>query len=121
MRALPFKLNQICREHILPIIRRGASGISHDKGLAGAGHHAVIPNVNTVRSLREIGPHLSNDERRLFDVIARSYLSAMMPDFRYRQTTVSLETGRREGRRRATVTLAQERRDGPAAGCLGRG
>jgi DNA topoisomerase-3 len=74
-----------------PIIRRGASGAFHDKGLAGASHHAVIPNVNTVDGLREIWPRLSNDERRLFDVIARSYLSAMMPDFRYRQTTVTLD------------------------------
>jgi DNA topoisomerase-3 len=74
-----------------PIIRRGASGTFHDKGLAGASHHAVIPNVNTVDSLREIWPRLSNDERRLFDIIARSYLSAMMPDFRYRQTTVTLD------------------------------
>jgi DNA topoisomerase III len=74
-----------------PIIRRGANGAFHDNGLAGASHHAVIPNVNTVDSLREIWPRLSNDERRLFDVIARSYLSAMMPDFRYRQTTVTLD------------------------------
>jgi DNA topoisomerase-3 len=74
-----------------PIIRRGASGIFHDKGLAGVSHHAVIPNVNTVDGLREIWPRMSNDERRLFDVIARSYLSALMPDFRYRQTTVTLD------------------------------
>ena len=73
-----------------PIIRGGASGIFHDKSLAGVSRHAVIPNVNTVDGLREIWPRLSNDERRLFDVIARSYLSAMMPDFRYRQTTVTL-------------------------------
>ena len=75
----------------VPIIRRGASGTFHDKGLAGASHHAVIPNVNTVDSLREVWPRLSSNERRLFDVIARSYLSAMMPDFRYRQTTVTLD------------------------------
>ena len=74
-----------------PVIRRGASGHFHDKGLAGASHHAVIPNVNTVDTLREVWPRLSGDERRLFDVIARSYLAAMMPDFRYRQTTVTLD------------------------------
>ncbi|GGC63680.1 DNA topoisomerase III [Siccirubricoccus deserti] len=74
-----------------PVIRRGASGTFHDKGLAGASHHAVIPNVNTVDTLREVWPRLSGDERRLFDVIARSYLAAMMPDFRYRQTTVTLD------------------------------
>ncbi len=74
-----------------PIIRRGASGAFHDKGLAGASHHAVIPNANTVDGLREVWPRLSGDERRLFDVISRSYLAAMMPDFRYRQTTVTMD------------------------------
>ncbi len=74
-----------------PVIRRGASGAFHDKGLAGASHHAVIPNVNTVHGLREIWPRLTTDERRLFDVIARSYLAAMMPDYRYRQTNVALD------------------------------
>ena len=69
----------------------GASGPFHDKGLAGASHHAVIPNVNTVATLREVWPRLSGDERRLFDVIARSYLAAMMPDFRYRQITATLD------------------------------
>ena len=74
-----------------PVIRRGASGSFHDRGLAGASHHAVIPNANTVDTLREVWPRLSADERKLFDVIARSYLAAMMPDFRYRQTTVTLD------------------------------
>ncbi len=74
-----------------PVLRRGAGGHFHDKGLAGASHHAVIPNVNTVDGLREVWPRLSGDERRLFDVIARSYLAAMMPDFRYQQTTVTMD------------------------------
>ena len=74
-----------------PIIRRGASGSFHDKGLEGASHHAVIPNVNTVDDLREIWPRLSIDEKKLFDVIARAYLAAIMPDFRYRQTTATLD------------------------------
>jgi DNA topoisomerase-3 len=74
-----------------PIIRRGASGAFHDKGLEGASHHAVIPNVNTIERLREVWPLLSLDEKRLFDVIARAYLAALMPDFRYRQTTATLD------------------------------
>ena len=73
------------------VIRKGASGTFHDKGLAGASHHAVIPNVNTVEELRDVWPRLSGDERRLFDAIARAYLAAMMPDFRYRQTTAVLD------------------------------
>ncbi len=74
-----------------PLIRRGMSGTFSDKGLAGASHHAVIPNHNTIDTLREVWPRLSADERRLFDVIARAYLAAMMPDFRYRQTTAGLD------------------------------
>src|SRR5271168_1709593 len=74
-----------------PIIRQGASGSFHDKGLEGASHHAVIPNVNTVDNLREVWPRLSIDEKKLFDVIARAYLAAVMPDFRYRQTTATLD------------------------------
>ena len=74
-----------------PVIRRGAHGSFHDKGLEGASHHAVIPNVNTVDSLREVWPRLSLDERTLFDVIARAYLASVMPDFRYRQTTATLD------------------------------
>ena len=76
-----------------PLIRRGAGGPFSDRGLAGASHHAVIPNVNTAGSLREIWPRLSADERRLFDVVVRSYLAAVMPDFRYRQTTATLDVG----------------------------
>lgn len=73
-----------------PVIRKGSSGVFHDKGLEGASHHAVIPNVNTIDSLREVWPRLSNDEKKLFDVIARAYLASLMPDFRYRQTTATI-------------------------------
>ena len=74
-----------------PVIRRGANGTFHDKGLEGASHHAVIPNVNAIDTLREVWPRLSIDEKKLFDVIARAYLAALMPDFRYRQTTATLD------------------------------
>jgi DNA topoisomerase IA len=74
-----------------PVIRKGASGTFSDKGLDGASHHAIIPNVNTVENLREVWPRLSSDEQKFFDVIARAYLAALMPDFRYRQTTATLD------------------------------
>src|SRR4029077_12754390 len=63
----------------------------YEKGLGGASHHAFIPNVNTIDKLREVWPRLSSDEKKLFDVIARAYLAALMPDFRYRQTTATLD------------------------------
>jgi DNA topoisomerase III len=74
-----------------PVIRKGASGSFYDRGLEGASHHAVIPNINTIDKLRELWPRLSSDEKKLFDVIARAYLAALMPDFRYRQTTATLD------------------------------
>src|SRR6202011_883145 len=54
-------------------------------------HHAVIPNVNAIDKLPEVWPRLSSDEKKLFDVIARAYLAAVMPDFHYRQTTATLD------------------------------
>jgi DNA topoisomerase-3 len=74
-----------------PVIRRGKQGHFWDKGLEGVSHHAIIPNVNTAGDLRSIWPRLSADERRLFMIIARSYLASLMPDFRYRQTTALLD------------------------------
>jgi DNA topoisomerase-3 len=74
-----------------PLIRKGASGCFYDKGLKGASHHAVIPNVNAIDDLPKIWPRLSGDEKKLFEIIARSYLAALMPDFRYRQTTATLD------------------------------
>ena len=74
-----------------PVIRKGARGSFHDKGLEGASHHAVVPNVNTIDDLNKVWPRLSSDEKKLFDVIARAYLASVMPDFRYRQTTATLD------------------------------
>ena len=73
------------------VIRKGRNGAFHDKELEGASHHAIIPNVNTIGELRAIWPRLTLDEKKLFDVVARSYLAAVMPDYRYRQTTVMLD------------------------------
>lgn len=74
-----------------PMIRKGASGSFYDKGLEGASHHAVIPNVNTIDKLREVWLRLSSDKKKLFDLVARAYLAALMLDFRYRQTNATLD------------------------------
>ncbi len=74
-----------------PVIRKGRNGAFHDKGLEGASHHAIVPNVNTIGELKEIWPRLSPDEKKLFDAVARTYLAAVMPDYRYRQMTVTLD------------------------------
>jgi DNA topoisomerase III len=73
-----------------PVIRRGKSGHFHNKGLEGVAHHAVIPNVNVLDDLQVRLDRLSDDEKRLFALICRSYLAAVMPDYEFRQTVVTM-------------------------------
>ncbi len=47
--------------------------------------------MNRIGDLREVWPRLTADEKKLFDAVARSYLASVMPDYRYRQTTVTLD------------------------------
>jgi DNA topoisomerase-3 len=50
-----------------------------------------VPNVNVMDSLERCLARLSDDEKRLFALICRSYLAAMMPDFEYRQTVATMQ------------------------------
>jgi DNA topoisomerase III len=74
-----------------PVIRRGKSGTFCDKALEGVSHHAIIPNVNVLDDLEQRIARLSDDEKRLFALVCRAYLAAVMPDFEYRQTIIILE------------------------------
>ncbi len=72
------------------MIRKGKSGHFCDKALEGVSHHAVVPNVNVLDDLEKRLARLSDDEKRLFALICRSYLAAVMPDYEYRQTAVTM-------------------------------
>ncbi len=74
-----------------PVIRRGKSGHFCDKSLEGVSHHAIVPNVNVMDDLETRISRLSDDEKRLFALICRSYLASVMPDFEYRQTVVTMQ------------------------------
>lgn len=74
-----------------PVIRRGKSGNFCDKALEGVSHHAIVPNVNVMDDLEARIARLSDDEKRLFALICRSYLAAVSPDYEYQQTTVTLQ------------------------------
>src|SRR5262245_63933155 len=74
-----------------PVIRRGKSGHFCNKALEGVSHHAIVPNVNVMDDLELRIARLSDDEKRLFALICRSYLAAVMPDFEYRQTVVAMK------------------------------
>ena len=73
-------------------------------------HHAVVPNVNVLDDdLEKRLARLSDDEKRLFAIICRSYLAAILPDFEYRQTAVTMEVpmpakGNPAGRDQAKAT-----------------
>jgi DNA topoisomerase III len=73
-----------------PIIRRGKSGHFCDKALEGVSHHAIVPNVNVMNELEKRIARLSDDEKRLFALVCRSYLAAVMPDYEYRQTVITM-------------------------------
>lgn len=73
-----------------PVIRTGKSGVFSDKALAGVSHHAIIPNVNVISDATKILAKCSEDEKKMFDLIARAYMAAMMPDYLYKQTTATL-------------------------------
>src|SRR3954451_11212461 len=88
-----------------PVIRRGRSGHFHDKGLAGVAHHAVVPNVKVMADLEARLARLGEDEKRLFALVCRSYLAAVMPDHEYRQTTVRMDVGGHEFRAVGRITL----------------
>ena len=72
-----------------PVIRRGKSGHFCDKALEGVSHHAIVPNVNVMDDLEARIARLSDDEKRLFALVCRSYLAAVMPDYEYTQTVVT--------------------------------
>src|SRR5262249_21752123 len=67
------------------------------KALEGVSHHAIVPNVNVMDDLEVRIARLSDDEKRLFALICRSYLAAIMPDFEYRQTVVTTKVPVRPG------------------------
>src|SRR3954454_3408184 len=88
-----------------PVIRRGRSGHFHDKGLASVAHHAVVPNVKVMADLEARVARLGDDEKRLFALVCRAYLAAVMPDHEYRRTTVRMDVGGHEFRAVGRITL----------------
>jgi len=58
--------------------------------LEGVSHHAIVPNVNVLDDLELRLARLNEDEKRLFALVYRSYLAAVMPDYEYRQTVVTM-------------------------------
>ena len=49
-----------------------------------------MPDVNVLDDLETRLTRLSEDEKRLFALVCRSYLAAVMPDYEYQQTIVTM-------------------------------
>jgi type I restriction-modification system DNA methylase subunit len=71
--------------------REARSGYADVSGFCKAVKTEQIVTHSFVLTPRDVCPRLSSDEKKLFDVIVRAYLAALMPDFRYRQTTATLD------------------------------
>lgn len=71
-----------------PEIRKGKTGHFSDRALEGMSHYAIIPNAAVAADMPRIVASLPADEGRLFDMIARRYLSAIAPDYQYQKTDV---------------------------------
>ena len=49
-------------------------------------HHAIIPTDQFVQL-----DHMTNEERKIYDLVVRRFLSVLMPPFEYEQTTVKAQ------------------------------
>ena len=51
-------------------------------------HHAIIPTEQFVQL-----DHMTNEERRIYDLVVRRFLAVMYPPFEYEQTTIQIKIG----------------------------
>lgn len=68
-----------------PVIRVKPGAFS-DKDLQGSAHTAIVPNIRSVARWPELINRMSDDQKKLFDLIARRYLAAVGPDRVYDST-----------------------------------
>ncbi|MEF9959168.1 MAG: DNA topoisomerase III [Niameybacter sp.] len=51
-------------------------------------HHAIIPTEESVMIAK-----LSNDERKIYELVVKRFLSVMLPPYEYKQTTIEAKSG----------------------------
>jgi DNA topoisomerase-3 len=64
-------------------------------------HHAIIPTEEYVQL-----DHMTNEERKVYDLVVRRFLSVLYPAFEYEQTTLKATAGGEEFIARGKVTKA---------------
>jgi DNA topoisomerase III len=65
-------------------------------------HHAIIPTEEFVRL-----PNLSPDERKIYDLVVKRFLSVMMPPFEYEETSITVKLGASLFKAKGRVIMSQ--------------
>ncbi|MDD2958753.1 MAG: DNA topoisomerase III [Lachnospiraceae bacterium] len=64
-------------------------------------HHAIIPTEQFVQM-----EHMTNEERKIYDMVVRRFISVLYPPFEYEQVTMEAKTsGNQAARQQETVTF----------------
>ena len=74
-----------------PIIRRGRSGVWSDEMVGKSSHHALMPNVNV--NPADVYGRMDPDSKALYELICRTFIANLLPDYEYDQTTIALTAG----------------------------
>lgn len=77
------------KAHIAPLFKaplRTSKAFVDDKKVSD--HHAIIPTEEYVQL-----DHMSNDERKIYDLVVRRFISVFYPAYEYEQTTVKANVG----------------------------
>jgi DNA topoisomerase-3 len=81
LKAISIGNYRTCANEILKSKINGHKGFVDDSKVSD--HHAIIPTEETVRIAL-----LSNEERNVYDLVVKRFLSVMLPPFEYLQTTI---------------------------------
>ncbi|RCK43249.1 DNA topoisomerase [Thalassospira profundimaris] len=65
--------------------------VYNDREMVGHSHHAIIPNPNRIEATTLELSRLEPDEKKIFLLVARVFLAAHLPDYRYKATVVGFE------------------------------
>lgn len=65
-------------------------------------HHAIIPTEQFVQL-----EHLTNEERKIYDLVVRRFLAVLYPPFEYEQTTVKAGCGEEEFLAKGKIVLKE--------------
>lgn len=83
-------IQTVYRDEVQPVLKKNGKVIAKKvfNNSRVTDHHAIIPTEQQVNM-----SHLNNDERKLFDIIARRFLAIFYPSYKYDSISVQFEVG----------------------------